>query len=52
MWDLLIESQTREPAPRQVHPLLRILLIGYLCGITSERKLVEELAHPVLISDE
>src|ERR1700728_1002375 len=23
--------------------LLRILLIGYLCGITSERKLVEEL---------
>ena len=25
--------------------LLRILLIGYLYGITSERKLVEELAH-------
>jgi hypothetical protein len=52
MWDLLIESQTREPAPRQVHPLLRILLIGSLYGITSERKLLEELAHPVLISDE
>jgi transposase len=52
MRDLLIESQTREPAPRQVHPLLRILLIGYLYGITSERKLVEELAHSVLISDE
>ena len=25
--------------------LLRILLIGYLYGITSERKLVEETAH-------
>jgi transposase-like protein DUF772 len=31
--------------------LLRILLIGYLYGITSERKLVEELRmHPVWVS--
>jgi transposase len=35
-------SETGRPSI-DLELLLRILLIGYLCGITSERKLVEEL---------
>jgi transposase len=39
------DGATREAGRPSVDPelLLRILLIGYLYGITSERKLVEEL---------
>jgi transposase len=37
------ELQRDRPLPIDPELLLRILLIGYLYGITSERKLVEEL---------
>src|SRR6202050_1323665 len=45
----LVRGQLKDPYSETVPPsidpelLLRILLIGYLYGITSERKLVEEL---------